>query len=331
MDPVPFIAESAAEALAQIRATLGPDAVVVNVRPLPRDGLHRLWQKARIEVLATVPTPADTSPAGQPRIAEHIRAYEDSAGQSRTWGIGPVLEEMGMLPIYAQQVTERLQFWYGEKPLESLHDELVLARTVLAGLWVTGEPIDFSRPQVFIGPHGAGKSTALCKWLTQFVLLEGRTARAWRLDGGRANTAEMLAIHCDILGVPLERRWNPAPGEEALHLIDLPGVAAGNPSEMNDLAARLKQLPSPQVHLTLNAAYETRHLLAQARAFASLPVTDLVLTHLDEETRWGKLWNLVLGTNYTLRFLGAGQNIPGEFHEAAPEKILSRQFPLKPA
>ena len=33
---IPFIADSAADAVAQIRAKLGPDAVVVNVRQLPR-------------------------------------------------------------------------------------------------------------------------------------------------------------------------------------------------------------------------------------------------------------------------------------------------------
>jgi flagellar biosynthesis GTPase FlhF len=37
--PIPFIAASAEEAVAQIRARLGPDAVVLNVRPLKPPGL----------------------------------------------------------------------------------------------------------------------------------------------------------------------------------------------------------------------------------------------------------------------------------------------------
>jgi len=68
-------------------------------------------------------------------------------------------------------------------------------------------------------------------------------------------------------------------------------------------------------------------LLAQIRAFAALPVADLGFTHLDEERRWGKLWNFVLGTDYALRFLSAGQNIPGNFFEATAELVLARQFP----
>ena len=52
---IPFIAESAPDAVAQIRAKLGPDAVVVNVRQLPADGLAKLWKSPRIEVLAYKP------------------------------------------------------------------------------------------------------------------------------------------------------------------------------------------------------------------------------------------------------------------------------------
>src|SRR5215831_11184856 len=52
---IPFIADSAADAVAQIRAKLGPDAVVVNVRQLPADGLAKLWKSCRIEVLAYKP------------------------------------------------------------------------------------------------------------------------------------------------------------------------------------------------------------------------------------------------------------------------------------
>jgi len=36
-----------------------------------------------------------------------------------------------------------------------------------------------------------------------------------------------------------------------------------------------------------------------------------------------------LGTSYPLRFLSAGKNIPGEFWDATPERLLERNFPLK--
>ena len=74
----------------------------------------------------------------------------------------------------------------------------------------------------------------------------------------------------------------------------------------------------------LNGAYEVPVLLAQIRAFSSLPLNGLMVTHLDEETRWAKLWNLVVSGPLALRFLSAGQNIPGEFLDASPDRLNDR-------
>jgi len=91
------------------------------------------------------------------------------------------------------------------------------------------------------------------------------------------------------------------------------------------LRNQLAALSSPRVHLVLNAAYEMSALLAQWRAFEACQPEDLIFTHLDEEPRRVKLWNFVFGTNCSLRFLGAGQKIPGEFRNASPEFL----FPVK--
>jgi flagellar biosynthesis protein FlhF len=193
------------------------------------------------------------------------------------------------------------------------------------------------RPHVFIGPPGSGKTTALCKWLTLTALLEERAARVWRLDGATANTADFLAIHCEMLGVPLERFWtsevssqqsvvsSPQPTDHDLQFVDLPGVEIADAVALTALCDQLAALPSPRVHLVLNAAYETSALLAQWRAFEHCQPEDLIFTHLDEEARRVKLWNFVFGTNCSLRFLCAGQKIPGEFRSASPEFL----FPVK--
>ncbi len=86
--------------------------------------------------------------------------------------------------------------------------------------------------------------------------------------------------------------------------------------------ARLEALPGAHTHLVLNAAYDTTVLLAQARSFSALPVDDLIFTHLDEEKRPARLWNVLLGTNFTVRFLSRGQNIPGELVCARPALLL---------
>lgn len=351
-----FIAGSAPEAVAQIRAQLGPDAVVLNVRPAPAAGWSRWWRKPGIEVTAAVPEPPGEADDSLGELRREIAALRELVAQpardtatrlppaevpvdftpepvvdASGWRVGGFLQKLGLLPLPAQRVLERIQLLHGEAPPAAFSTELGLARAALAQWWQTPmlTPAQAARPlHVFVGPPGAGKTTALVKWLTQAVLLEGRSARVWRLDGQTANTAELLSVHGEILGVPVERAWDaalPSPAGE-LHFVDLPGVEARDAAALSALGQRLAGWPHAQVHLVLNAAYDTQLLLAQARAWAGLPITDLVLTHLDEEPRQGKFWNLVLGTKFALGFLGAGQNVPGDFRAASVERLLDATF-----
>ena len=338
-----FVADNAAAALAEVRQRLGPDAVIVSVRPLPAPGLARLWNfRKQIEVTAGVPDKTSApSPNAELRIPNgefeiQNSKFEISAGRWRTvaW-----LEWMGLLPAHAARLQTHLRAMHGEAP-DSPEAEWKIVSHALAQFWLNPPPLDSGppRPHVFIGPPGSGKTTALCKWLTLAALLEDRAARAWRLDGSTANTADFLANHCEMLGVPLERFWKPQvgghkpehgnqksdlrPPTSELWFVDLPGVEITDAPALAALRDQLAALPSPRVHLVLNAAYETPALMAQWHAFEPCTPEDLIFTHLDEESRRVKLWNFVFGTNCSLRFLGAGQKIPGEFRNASPEILL---------
>ena len=138
----------------------------------------------------------------------------------------------------------------------------------------------------------------------------------------------MLDVYGEILGVPVERDWlaNQMLAGFDVGFIDLPGLEAQDTQAVERLRARLGTMASAQVHLVLNAAYDVSLLLSQARAFSALPVNDVIFTHLDEEKRAAKLWNLVLGTNFTVRFLSGGQNIPGDFFSASAELLIPLQI-----
>ena len=135
------------------------------------------------------------------------------------------------------------------------------------------------------------------------------------------------------MGVSNERVWQPGSQAiaEDIGFIDLPGVDWRKPAAVQELASLLKQFGPARVHLVLNGAYDMTILLAQFRAFAVVPIEDLVITHLDEESCWGKIWNLVLGTNCSIRHFSAGQNIPGDLCEASAKTVFARQFPAKQA
>jgi len=367
-----FIADSAPDAVAQIRAELGPSAVVVNVRQVPSQGLARLWQKPRIEVVAALPDPdplpSPALPAPSDAIEQirlELSEIRQKVGQlhpvsdvgvpgadpspgwtgsnpsawepeprpsSSSWQISNVLEQSGLSPLATGRILDELRARHGDEPSATLRQEIEWAREVMIQLWSAHQnhPRSGSKMHVFVGPPGVGKTTCLCKWLARSVLVEGQSAQVWRLDGCAANTADSLSLYGEILGVPVDRFVpNQFPSDGVMQFVDLPGTNPSDPSGMEHLRQQIETLPSPQIHLVLNAAYESATLLTQVRAFASLPVTDLILSHLDEEPRWGKAWNLVLGTNYSLRLLSAGQNVPGDLLDASAQTILTRQFARK--
>jgi flagellar biosynthesis protein FlhF len=352
MNIVPFIADSAADALTQIRHKLGPDAVVLNVRRLPANGLSRLWSKPKIEVMACAPDVATQDPAAPsapslldvrdsvtaispnessepelaaitPRRGNRYSIQDSAPGQWRTTAL---LESMGVTPLNAERVSEALVRTQGERAPASLGKELSVTREALKGFWRTPRATNRGT-HIFLGPPGSGKTTAICKWLTQATLIDGTSARVWRLDVPRANTAESLNVHCEILNAPVERSWNASVmWPEDLLFIDLPGFEASDDVAFAETQKLLATIPGAQITLVLNAAYDSIVLQNQVRAFSRLPISHLLFTHLDEETRWSKLWNFVLGTNYSLNFLSAGQNIPGRFLPAAPELLFPEIF-----
>ncbi len=254
------------------------------------------------------------------------------AGLGGEWRSGALLHQMGLLPLHVEKVLERARAASGGAPPASLTDELALVQSALASFWRPARSADELPPQlhVFIGPPGSGKTTVLCKWMAKTVLTEGHRARAWRLDSRAANFAGLLDLYGEILGVSIERGWRSDSGRTAFDVgfVDLPGFHAGDAAAVRQIGARLEALRGAQVHLVLNAAYDASVILAQARAFGALPVADIIFTHLDEEKRCGKLWNVVLGTNFSVRYLSGGQNFPGDFSAATPNSLFPANFKL---
>ena len=329
-----FTAENAHAAVRVVQENLGPDAVIVNVRQLPAQGISRLLNRqGHIEVTACVPDQSPPVHAVQPGsndyvpFGDQVEAGAPAQRVEHRWKSVAWLESLGLLPEFADRLEAKLRQSHGLLPPPSPIAEWNLVRDSLATFWRAPhrDLEEKGRPHVFIGPAGAGKTTVILKWLTSAVLRGERKARCWRLDGETVNTSEFLSLHGELLGVPVERFWTGAEVTEDLLFVDLPGVETHDAAGMKQLREQLQALPAPHVHLVLNAAYDTELLFEQFRAFAAFLPENLIFTHLDEEHRRVKLWNFVLGTNCHIGWLAGGQKLPGEFR-AADSTLL---FPHK--
>lgn len=279
----------------------------------------------------SAPSPSDPLPSELDNASPLTSAGTSFSHRTSRWRVARLLESGGLTPLVADRVIDDIEIQCGKLPPASLGEEIAILKNALRLQWTVSDPIQIHRPQMLIGPSGSGKTTLLCKWLTKAVLMDGQQTQVYRLDGTRANTAELLDVHGEILGVKVHRSWSTDGNSalETLKLVDLPGVDWRDRQAIGDLRRSLDKISGAEVHLVLNGAYEVNVLLAQIRAFSILPISSLMITHLDEETRWSKLWNLVLGCPLPVRFLSAGQNIPGEFLEANPGRLSDRWLGLQ--
>ncbi len=361
MNVVKITADSPQEALEQVHKQLGPEAVVLDVRKLPASGVKKLWTKAQVEVTASGPEPKSDDheliaqlnskieqledqllrnpvpkPSPEPQVnfpskaAELIKASQAGSPVEGEGGVMPavkILKRLGLLPSHARWLSGQATNYLGFTKPRNLPEEFALVRETLTDYWhqlvrrqtKPGNPV-----RLMVGTPGTGKTTCMCKWMTQEVLLRNKSVRAWRLDGSMANTAEFLNVHGEVLRVPVERFWDDTeeiPGD-TMRFVDLPGVSAGDREARRALVEQVKALPLTETYLVLNASYDLGLLLNHARFFSVLPLSGLILTHLDEETRWSKCWNLVLATQLPILYLSGGQNIPGDFHPAMPEVLF---------
>ncbi len=294
MKVVPFVAENAAAALAQIHAQLGPDAIVLSVRPLPTQGLARLWQKSRaVEVLAGV---ADQSDQANPSLLPNKPFASESVFRMPSTRVPPALHDDSGRP----------HVFIGPPGT---------GKTTLLCKWMALSVLNENRTAKIWRLDGTNANTA--EFLNIYAEMLGVTIeRFWSPQ-----------VRSPAFRRPGDPETN-EPGETNgdLLLIDLPGIQPSDTEALHALKDQLAALHNPRLHLVLNAAYETSILSQQFGAFAQFQPEDLSFCHLDEEQRQGKLLDFILGTNCSLRFLSTGQKIPGDFFLAGNASQACAEF-----
>ena len=381
-----FIAPTAKEAIETVHSTLGPDAIVVNIRKLPKPGWQGLFQSPQVEVSALVSGITSTKPGGEseierqvskpistdidapalknpkfgsrldivddtpieiPKLSAHAesdnlfndplpKTFVEPLGQAAPKGeqvapmngvnIGTVLERIGVLPLQVERLLRLAKQRFPKFDSCPMGDQVQYIRHCLIDHWNSlakvAEKNSHAR-KVLVGAPGSGKTTVLCKWLTQTVLANRQPARVWRLDGHQSNTAEMLTVHAEMLDVEVSRVWYPEPVTDGtVQFFDLPGVMPGDSLGLDTLKQLANEIQPAEFILVLNSAYEFDHLIRSVRAFGDLPINGLITTHLDEETKWSKLWNLTLETGLPILYCSGGQEIPGDFFQLTSEMLF---------
>lgn len=321
-----FSVASADQAAQLIREQLGDSARVLSVRNVGAGGLFGFMSSPKLEVVAQIVAP-ETRPAPEaaPMPAKPAqRAFRGAPQMDLT----ALLRRSGF--------SERLLLRLFESPAWFSLNEMPLHRALVetgrhlselaAARYEGSAPLTRA---AFIGPHGAGRTTALCKWLSAEVFRRARIGHVVAAEFDRPNPTGPLPVFCEALGVPLAHF--PASTKPAtlgaFVYFDLPGMSLSRPAENAAMADFLNREKIEQRVLVLNAAYDHAALRAGYAAGRDLDATHVVFTHLDEVTQWGRLWDYILDGELQPLFFSSGPSLTGDLEADPLDAIVRRTLP----
>jgi len=327
-----FVVDSADQAATLIRERLGENARVLSVRSVKGSGWRRLVSSPKLEVIAQIDAPvAVANPAVEvttsvpaPPAASSVRRVQPENFRS--------LPELLARSGFSENVLNRLQATpvWSELSSAPLHRSLVeVGRHLCSQVEARPARAPLGRA-AFLGAPGAGRSTALCKWLAAEVFRRARMGHVVTAEFDRPNPPGPLPVFCEALGVPLAHF--PASTQPSLPggfvYFDLPGLSLRNPEENAGIAKFLHDEDITERVLVLNAAYEHAAL---RRAFAvgrDLGATHVIFTHLDETPQWGRLWDYLIESDLEPLFLSTGPSLTGDCEAEAAQAIARRTLPI---
>ena len=270
-----FHAATIEEAMAEVRAALGEQAVIVStVRGRRGRGVQVTAAKEADLPGAIEPAPMSAPPAEADPIATLLNYHRLPA------------------PVAASLVRSAASFEESEPALK-------LGAALDVGFGFAPLPAANAKPLMLIGAPGAGKTVTAAK-LAARAALAGATVALISTDTVRAGGVDQLRAFATVLGCPFEVAATPealaaacaklrgGEGDTGLIIVDSPGVNPFNVDEVEDLRAFTAAVAVEPV-LVVAAGGDAEEAAETARVFAGFGVKRFVSTRLDAARRLGSL------------------------------------------
>jgi flagellar biosynthesis GTPase FlhF len=297
-----FIGANSRDAMNQVRAALGEDALILSSR-MTDDG---------VEIMAQ----GEETQAAPPLLEWLLEAGFSNTFSEELLGRGPA-----QLP---DATPARLKAWLMNR-LDSHLNQL------------THEAELFKAPTVIalVGPTGVGKTTTTAKLAARYVMRHGPDNVALvTTDSFRVGAHEQLNIYAGLLGVELHALGPDASLSPLLNtltgkrlvIIDTVGMSQRDQRLLN----HIQQLSGVRLMLVLNAAShgdtldEVVHTYRDAAQAAGCRLDDCIISKCDEAARLGPVLETVIRHGLRLNYLSVGQQVPEDLQLPGNSTVLQQ-------
>jgi flagellar biosynthesis protein FlhF len=323
-----FLAKDMKEALAEVRAEMGPEAVIVASQSAKGGGV---MVRAALD-------PADVAP--QPVAAPQPSAPQDVDAAFHDAMIRRLHEKKSALPgrrrfdraeliaaFAKNRLPEALGHMLAEAAAKTGLTDMTLALAAAVDQKLTAAPIDFANVQAILlaGPNGAGK-TAVAAKLGAHARLAGRFVRLVAHDVSGAGAVARLKDFADHLdaqvvtaesAVALAAVIADAVRDKALAIIDTAGF---DPRQVKAATAfqALAGIEPVEIIGVISCLTDSEEAGEIAAALAKIGATRLILTQADMTRRMGALASAAMTDNLSVACVTRSPYVAGDLETLTP-------------
>lgn len=344
-----FVAPDTRSAMQQIKATFGPDAVILSSSRV--EGGVEIVAAVDFDetVLATSTAIATAEPSPQPTTKSTPSPLDDMRQE--------ILTLRGMLeaqlrghaghgePLHTVLMQKLLYLGVSQATASSLVTRInpslnqqrawqqVLSLFSDALTIRDSRRIEEGGVYAFVGPTGVGKTTTLAKIAARFALRFGADKLGLvTMDTYRIAAQEQLMLYGKILGVQVcvaqdevaltrvIRQLN----DKKLVLIDTAGMNPADErveTQMDILSSRLHSI---SVVLVLQATNHYQVLIEAIRRFQVKHIEQCIITKLDESLALGGILSAIAETGIEVSYLTHGQRVPEDIKLATRHQLIEQ-------
>jgi flagellar biosynthesis protein FlhF len=335
------------EAIARVRDSLGPEALIVSTTPFNGNGgkigFEVAAMKGKDDRKDTHLTSVGDIKSELMSIKEMIYLLNHSS---------PITEALLMRPdplnLYVRLIRSGIDNHYARMFLERACDREddfsdkgsdIRERAIneLRRVIEVSNPFNLRdgnrKIAAFIGTTGVGKTTTIAKLAARLVLTARMKVGLIMIDNYRIGAMAQLKTYADIIGIPCFPAFNRKDLLFAMErlkardiiLIDTAGLSHYDTHRMIELRDMIADCDPPiRSHLLLSVSTRSSEMVKAAANFSQFAFQSYIFTKMDEARHCGSIINQVLQHRAPISFITTGQNVPEDIEKANKERILAR-------